>query len=103
MLHILPCLDADEMAECRRRELDLSCGKAAASGASAIEAARRGHDVYGIDSKVDWRQLVAAARAAKVSLRPNAALPTPPAAAFSETQTRGRSMALHQTPAGDRM
>jgi hypothetical protein len=103
MLHILPCLDADEMAECRRRELDLSCGKAAAIDASAVEASRRGHDVYGIDSKVDWRQLVEVARAAKVSRRPNAALPTPPAAAFRETQALSRSSALYQTPAGDRM
>lgn len=88
MLKILPYLDSDEMAECRRRELDLSCGKAAALGASAVEAARRGHYVYGIDRKVDWRQLVEAARAAKVSLCPNASLPTPPATAFKETQVQ---------------
>lgn len=84
-LRILPCLDSDEMAECRRRELDLPRSKAAALGESAVEAARLGHYVSGINRTVDWRQLVQAAKQATFSLPPDAPLPQPSTAASNET------------------
>lgn len=85
MLRILPCLDSDEMAECRRRELDLPRSKAAALGTSAVAAAKQGHYVYGIDKKVHWSPQVQAAYAAKVSIPPSAQLPKPPMTSFDET------------------
>jgi len=86
MLKILPCLDSDELAECRRRELDLPRSKAAALGTSAVDAAKQGYYLYGIDKKVDWRLHVQAAHAARVSIPPNAQLPIPAATTFNETQ-----------------
>jgi len=86
MLKILPCLDSDEMAECRRRELDLPRGRAAALGTSAVDAAKIGYYVYGTDTKVDWSRQVQAAYSAKVSIAPNVALPSVSSPTFNETQ-----------------
>ena len=54
MLRILPCLDTDEIAESRRRELDLRPSVAAALGLSAVEAAEKGYYVHSTDHVVDW-------------------------------------------------
>lgn len=86
MLRILPCLDSDEMAECRKRELDLPRGRTAALGTSAVDAVKKGYYVFGTDAKVDWSRQVQAAFSAKVSIAPDAALPTPSVTRFNQTQ-----------------
>jgi len=83
-IHILPCLDSDEMAVSRRQELDIPQQTAAALGRSAVEAARAGYYVNGLGKKVDWSRDVQAACYAKVSIAPGAALPTRERISFPE-------------------
>lgn len=84
VLRVLPCLDSREMAAERRRELDLPRERAAALGRTAVVAAREGWYPAG-GSRVDWRDAVRAACATKVSIPPDAALPSPGDPAFPET------------------
>ncbi len=74
MLEILPCLDSEEMAATRKRELEISRKAAAALGRSAVEAAEKGYYVCG-RKEIDWGDLVRSACAAKVSLPPATPLP----------------------------
>jgi uncharacterized protein (TIGR02452 family) len=85
-LCILPCLDSTTMAASRRQELDIPRDVAAALGRSAVAAARQGY--YGTEAsqRVDWRDAVQAACAAKVSIAPHATLPQPERALFPETR-----------------
>jgi uncharacterized protein (TIGR02452 family) len=71
----LPCLDSAEMAASRRQELHMPRDVVAALGRSAFEAARQGYYVTPAGRRVDWREAVQAACAAKVSLPPDVALP----------------------------
>jgi uncharacterized protein (TIGR02452 family) len=87
-LHFLPCLDSTEMATSRRKELDVPRDVAAELGRSAVEAARRGHYVTEAGRRVDWRDAVAAACAAKVSIAPHATLPPQERALFPETRVQ---------------
>lgn len=66
MLKILPCLDPDELAASRRRELDIPRDVAAALGMSAVEAAANGYYVNGSGAKVDWSHYVQATCSAKL-------------------------------------
>ena len=88
MLTILPCLDSDEMAECRRRELNLPRETAVALGRSAVDAARNGYYIYGPEAKVDWSRDVQAACSTKVSIPPNAELPASSSTPFDETRVQ---------------
>jgi len=84
-LRILPCLDSAAMAAARRRELQIGRDVAAALGRSALQAARDGMYLTRAGHTVDWRDLVQAARAAKVSVAPDAILPAAVEPAFAET------------------
>lgn len=75
MLKILPCLDSDEIATTRKRELDITRHVAAELGRSAVEAAERGYYVCEGGKRVDWSRYVQTACAAKVSIPPNTSLP----------------------------
>ena len=72
MLKLLPCLDSDEMADSRRRDLDIPRSIARALGESAVAAATAGHYFFDGVRRIDWSREVAAARAARVSLPPEA-------------------------------
>lgn len=73
--NVLPCWDSADLAAARQRALNLSRGVASALGRSAVEAACQGYYIDGAGMKVDWRDAVAAACAAKRSLPPDAPLP----------------------------
>ncbi|PWT79986.1 MAG: TIGR02452 family protein, partial [Acidobacteria bacterium] len=87
-LHLLPCLDSEQMAASRRRELNIPSDLAAALGRSAVEAAREGFYVTKAGEKVVWRDAVQAACAAKLSIDPDATLPTNERIAFPETRVQ---------------
>jgi uncharacterized protein (TIGR02452 family) len=87
-LHILPCLDSEQMATSRRQDLDIPRDVAAALGQSAVEAARQGRYVTKDGQKVIWRDAVRAACAAKLSIAPNAALPINERIAFAATRVQ---------------
>src|SRR5262245_47488131 len=82
---MLPCLDSEEMAASRTRELRIHREHAAALGRSAVEAADNGfYDTEG-GKTVVWRDAVQAALNTRVSIRPGASLPIHTADAFNET------------------
>lgn len=87
-LHILPCLDVEQMAASRRQELNIPRDVAAALGRSAVEAARTGLYVTKTGSEVVWREAVQAACAAKLSIRPDAVLPNNARMTFTETKVQ---------------
>jgi|SRR5215471_6110478 len=68
MLKILPRLDSDELADSRRRELNIPHDVTIALGRSAVEAADNGYYVNRSGAKVDRSHYVQAACAAKVSI-----------------------------------
>jgi uncharacterized protein (TIGR02452 family) len=88
MLRILPCLDSDEMADFRRRELDIPRHVAAALGKSALGAGLNGYYVNGSGAKVDWSHHVQSACSAKISLPPDASLPAPGSVKYPETHVQ---------------
>jgi uncharacterized protein (TIGR02452 family) len=85
MFKILPCLDTDELAAFRRRELDIPRNVAAALGRSAVEAAMNGCYALESGAKVDWSHYVQAACSAKLSIPPDASLPPNESITFPET------------------
>jgi uncharacterized protein (TIGR02452 family) len=87
-LQILPCLDSEQMAASRRKELNIPRDVAAALGRSAVEAAREGCYVTQAGQKVVWRDAVQAACAVKRSIAPDATLPNGEQAAFTETRVQ---------------
>ncbi len=87
-LHVLPCLDSAAMAASRRQELDVPRDVAAALGRSAVEAARWGYYATEAVRRVDWRNAVQAACAAKVSIAPDAALPLQERVPFPQTRVQ---------------
>jgi uncharacterized protein (TIGR02452 family) len=88
MLKILSCLDSEELAASRRRELDIPRNVAAALGRSAVEAAANGYYVCGSGAKVDWSRYVQAACSAKVSIPPDASLPSHEPITFPQTRVQ---------------
>lgn len=87
-LHVLPCLDSEQMAASRRQELNIPRSVAAALGQSAVEAAREGIYVTKTGQEVVWRDAVQAACAAKLSIAPDATLPSSDQIAFTETRVQ---------------
>ncbi len=87
-IHYLPCLDSAVIAASRRKELDIPRDIAAALGRSAVKAARQGDYVTEAGRRVDWQDAVQAARAAKVSIAPHAALRRQEPVAFPETRVQ---------------
>ncbi len=95
-LRVLPCLDSREMAEHRRRELELRPELAESLGRSAVEAIELGY--YLTDhGKVEWLPLVANARDSKISIPPEAELPTPSNARESADAIARRHWSLAQS------
>ena len=88
MLKILSCLDSDEMAAARRRELNISRGMAAELGKSAVTAAEKGYYEYKGGKRVDWSRHVQAACSGKVSIPPDAQLPAPGSRIFPATRVQ---------------
>ena len=78
-LTILPCMDSDDMAFRRHRELRMSRENAAMLGSSAVDAARQGFYINNNGEKVDWKAQVAHACSSKESIRPDSQLPPTPA------------------------
>jgi len=87
-LHILPCLDSEKMALSRQQELNIPRDVAAALGQSAVEAARNGIYITRAGREVVWRDAVQAACAAKLSIDPDATLPSSERIAFTETRVQ---------------
>jgi uncharacterized protein (TIGR02452 family) len=76
------------MAAFRRQELNIPRDVAAALGRSAVEAAREGLYVTKAGQKVVWRDAVQAACAAKLSIDPDATLPSNERIAFTATRVQ---------------
>ncbi len=85
MLVVLPCLDSDEMAAQRRRELCISRELAAHLGRTALQAIKNGYYITDSGDRVDWHEEIANARARKISIPPDEELPPPPGHTFAET------------------
>jgi len=84
-LNVLPCLDSDEMAVFRRREVDIARDVAAALGRSAVEAAVKGRYVREDGREVVWKDAMQAAALAKRSIPPESSLPSGSDSPFAET------------------
>jgi uncharacterized protein (TIGR02452 family) len=87
-LQLLPCLDSEQMASSRRRELNIPRDVAAALGQSAVETARAGAYINRTGHEVVWHDAVQAACAAKLSIAPDAMLPNSWRIAFTETSVQ---------------
>lgn len=87
-LHILPCLDSEQMSRTRQMEISVSRDVARMLGQSAVEFAQAGSYVTKEGQTVIWRDAVQAACASKLSLPPNAVLPDSKHAVFAETRVQ---------------
>ena len=73
---LLPCLDSEQMAAARRRELGIPREVAADLGRSAVEAAKTGQYINQSREPIDWSALVKSACSARISIAPDDVLPT---------------------------
>jgi len=87
-LHVLSCLDSEQMAASRQQELNIPRDVAAALGRSAVKASRNGFYVTKDGQEVAWRDAVRAACDAKRSIRPNAVLPRSKHSPFMQTRVQ---------------
>ena len=87
-LHRLPCLDSSELAERRRKELDIPRHRAVDLGKSAVKAATAGYYLDSTGAKVDWSDAVESACAGKRSIPPDEVLPSTAVAAFESTSVQ---------------
>ena len=87
-MDFLPCIDSPAQARRCRDALNLPREQTAALGHSALEAIEQGHYRTAAGEQVDWAAAVAAAVAAKRSLPPDAALPTPSPPRFETTRVQ---------------
>jgi uncharacterized protein (TIGR02452 family) len=85
---MMPCLDSEEMAGARRRELDIRRDDAKELGQSAVSAAKNGFYINRAGEKVYWRQLVETTCASKRSIPPEERLPDGKSRVFSETRVQ---------------
>ena len=81
----LPCLDSPEMANLRKRELDIPQYLAAEYAQIAVHAALQGFYETASGAKVEWAEPIDRARRAKKSIPPETALPRHDAARFETT------------------
>ncbi len=95
-------VDSDELAALRRRELEIPRERTRSLGESALAAIRAGRYRTDDGQSIDWKASVEKAGASRISLPPDAPLPTPAPARFSETQvevvnetTLGAARRLH--------
>lgn len=87
-LDLLPCLDSEQLAASRRRELQIPRDVAAALGQSAVRAARDGVYFTRDGKRVVWRAAVQAACAVKLSIAPDAELPGSGRGTFVQKQVQ---------------
>ncbi|EIC23828.1 TIGR02452 family protein [Thiorhodovibrio frisius] len=87
-LHYLPTLDSDERAAQGKALRDTPRAETKKLGESAQAAIDAGHYSDAAGQSVDWSAAIAAAKAAKQSLPPDAALPEAPPPAFATTRVR---------------
>jgi uncharacterized protein (TIGR02452 family) len=87
-LLLLPCLDSDERAARCREVLLIPRDRAAELGRTAFTVAETGVYCDAEGRRVDWRNAVARARAAKCSLPPDAQLPDGGSARFPRTRVQ---------------
>jgi uncharacterized protein (TIGR02452 family) len=87
-LLLLAPLDSNERAACCRQVLQIPRERAAELGRTAVAAAETGVYRNAAGRLVDWRDMVARARAAKRSLPPDAELPEVGPARFSKTRVQ---------------
>lgn len=87
-LKVLPCLDSEERGLALKRILDIPGWRAAELGRTALEAARNGFYLTPEGRKVAWGNLVQAAIAAKISIPPEAELPSAPHPSFPQTEVQ---------------
>ena len=85
-IHILPCLDSEELALARQRELDIRRNVAAELGRSAVEIGRNGFYFNAGGEKVEFGELVKRAVSGKRSIPPDTLVPTPQPRSFAETR-----------------
>lgn len=84
----LPCLDDAERADALRRRLHVDPPTAARLGRTAVELARAGHYTRADGARVELAEAVRLAIAARRSVPPDAALPSPPAPRFARTEVQ---------------
>ncbi|WP_417737213.1 TIGR02452 family protein [Rosistilla oblonga] len=83
-LHFLPVVDSDELARMNQSVLEIRHEIAESLGRSALEAIDRGE--YLTDTgTVDWAASIQKAKASKVSISPDALLPSVESNRYSET------------------
>ena len=87
-LRILPCLDSNDLANLRRRELDIPRNRARDLGRSAAEAARVGYYETDTGKRVHWGDALRAACLAKISIPPDDALPFSHRVPLEETRVQ---------------
>jgi uncharacterized protein (TIGR02452 family) len=85
---LLPCLDSNDRAARCRDLLSIDRDRAALLGRSAVAAADQGRYRTGDGGSVDWSAAVEHARAAKLSIPPDAILPPRPATAGAQTRVQ---------------
>ena len=88
MLILLPCLDSDQRAAHCRDVLSIDHGRAQLLGRSAVAAADQGRYRTSDGRAVDWSEAVERARAAKLSIPPDAPLPRRRATIGGETRVQ---------------
>ncbi|CAB9516082.1 Uncharacterized protein conserved in bacteria (DUF2263) [Seminavis robusta] len=71
----LPCLDSEELADARKKELLIPRRDARQLGVTAVKAVNAGFYVLPDGSEVMWKDFVDNARKEKVSIKPNDPLP----------------------------
>ncbi len=88
MLRMLACLDSEEMAAARQRELDVPRDVAVRLGLTAVAAIREGHYDGPQARRIDWHTEVEAALKKKASISPDASLPSGEDAVCAETRVQ---------------
>ena len=84
-LHCLPCVDSPDLANQRKRELDIPRQQALVFGKTAVDAARNGYYFDAAGAKVDWSDAVDSACRTKKSISPDEVLPSKVFAGFDAT------------------
>lgn len=81
-------LDSEEMAEARRRELDIARGHAISIAQTTLQACRDGFYRNRKGLTVELEEMIRAAREGKRSISPEDSVAVPSAGAFSETKVQ---------------
>ncbi len=84
----LPCLDDADRAAALQRRLHVDRDTATRLGRSAVEIARAGHYARADGARVELADAITIAIAARQSVPPDAALPSPPRPAFAQTEVQ---------------